>query len=121
MARQHNRLYSLPEDRLNRKVFMWASQKRGINSRGWPGRACNFLNSVGVDITLGCFHIQDVFTLSFDKDVYEWLSNTNRVNAQRGQGGNKLRTYSKFQTNFETEHYVQNARAPASRLAFVKF
>ena len=44
-----------------------------------------------------------------------------RVNARRGNGGDKLRTYRKFNQVFETETYVKTPMLRSRRSALAKF
>ena len=46
VTRLFNRLCNKSTSRLNRKVFIWAHSKRGVNSRGWPGRASKMFTNI---------------------------------------------------------------------------
>ena len=62
--------------------------------------------------------VQDIF----DQYQNDWLQSINNVNAARGAGGNKLRTYKLFKTTYETEPYVStNIIQRKYRSAFAKF
>ena len=50
-----------------------------------------------------------------------WRSEINRVQARRGAGHNKLRTYRTFKQDFEPEHYVRQLLSRAHRSALAKF
>ena len=50
-----------------------------------------------------------------------WFNDLQRVNAVRGQGRNKLRTYRLFKNDFATESYVQMNMSIAQRRAIAQF
>ena len=51
----------------------------------------------------------------------DWLESVQRGNGIRGTGRNKLRTYSCFKNDFETELYCSLILPPRHRSAFCKF
>ena len=51
----------------------------------------------------------------------EWKATISRVNAIRGNGRNKLRTYRLFKTEYEVESYCEIRLPIAHRSAFAKF
>ena len=51
----------------------------------------------------------------------QWLEEVNRVQARRGTGLNKLRTYRTFKQTFQTEAYVDLLLPRTHRSALAKF
>ena len=66
-----------------------------------------------------------MISIVHDYDMQEFLTEWNedlmRVNARRGNGGNKLRTYRKFKQVFETETYIKTSMLHSRRSALAKF
>ena len=73
-------------------IFNWASSLVGIRGRGWTGRAQK-----------------------------AWRNDVERINAKRGIGLNKLRTYKLFKTEYKVEEYEFKGRAVNQRSAMARF
>ena len=56
-----------------------------------------------------------------DNFTAKWLQSLNSDRGVSGKGGNKLKKYCLFKTQFETEHYCKIIMSRAHRSAFAKF
>ena len=66
-----------------------------------------------------CIHtLRDEFQSTFES---EWIREVERVEARRGNGLNKLRTYAKFKSVFGLEPYLMHVRHEGKRLLLFKF
>ena len=65
--------------------------------------------------------VYDLNTILYNHCQEKWLIDVNRVEAKRGDGRNKLRTYKLFKENFETECYVYLNIRKKYRRAFALF
>ena len=98
VARQYARITQMSPDRINHKVFIWASGRPTTRTRGWPGRGHKMLTSFKIitnnepqnNITSLQDKVSDAARQQF---VHNWEMELNRVHAKRGHGLNKLRTY----------------------------
>ena len=51
----------------------------------------------------------------------QWLASVNRINATRGEGRNKLRTYAEFKTEYFGEPYLLHLMPKTYRSVLAKF
>ena len=127
VARQYGRLKFMQDpNHLNSFVFNWALHLQGIRSRGWPGRVHETFNGSGVlDNADKTNSIQQLCSLISNtcqnKCKQEWFTDVQRVNAKRGQGQSKLRTYKLFKCEYEPEAYVIKVQSTQSRSAMARF
>ena len=105
----------MSNERLSKRIFLWADQLGNARRhRTWihcirEKLAAMDLNVLVQDIT-GPINTKQAMDTVKEK-LHEisseaWHERVNRVQARRGQGQNKLRTYKLFKENYETEHYV---------------
>ena len=55
-----------------------------------------------------------------DQYIQAWFSSLSTNNSRTGEGGNKLRTYRLFKSNFELEAYLCNIQNTAHRAALTR-
>ena len=78
---------------LIRKVFIWAHSKRGVNSRGWPGRASKVFTNIRLPDLLdfemcSSKDLVAVNDTAFKTFKNEWSAKINRFQARYGHGSN---------------------------------
>ena len=125
---QWSRLVNMSDDRINRKVFVWADRAKSRNCKNWNFVVEDFLKKYDLadhcDITQfsnKVFICQTLLPKLHEQYVEKWRSDINRVNANRGNGRNKLRFYRCFKHSFETEPYCKSVLNRAHRGAIAKF
>lgn len=122
--RQHFRNIHMNDTRVNKKMFDWA-------------KSCNVKNSfkrikvclhdidmshvIDLDVRNSKSIVKEIECKIFDKQIAIWKNLINRETGNRGQGGNKLRTYKLFKQDFKTEYYVEKNIPFRYRSAFAKF
>ena len=121
VARQYSRQKTLSNKRINYMKFKWASNLVGIRDRGWAGRAQKaFVELDTLNVS------QQSNTTNFIimtrkacqlKGELNWKNDVERINAMRGIGLNKLRTYKLFKTEYKVEEYVLKVKGVNQRLA----
>ena len=124
IGRQWCRLLNMPNLRLTKRIFIWAKSQ----NKNWITYVKRQLQK------LDMHHISDVnatadsvHTLALLRDkmheitIRDWCSELNRENAKRGAGGNKLRTYRNFKTEYEAETYLQKPIPWRHRRALAQF
>ncbi len=111
------------EDRLNRKVFVWAMGKKN-----WTKHVKAFLETVNsenlLNLNSGYDPKEAVKTLDQVLTTYyneNWQNQLNRQQAIRGPGQNKLRTYRLFKHEPKCEQYVKIIMPKKYRSALAKF
>ena len=55
------------------------------------------------------------------KFIADWYETINRTMGSSGRGGNKLRNYCTYKSEFTTEHYCNIIMPPRHRSAYCKF
>jgi len=118
-------------DRINKKVFLYCTNKAGGRCQNWCFRVKKFYNKVDLG---GLTELADVAECStklaaktvhevvFNSEKAKWLQTVNMQTARRGAGLNKLRTYNKFKQVFEVESYVlEGNMSRGRRSALAKF
>ena len=94
--------------------------------KNWISRTESQFRRMGLDpvnVHLSNFKLLSANVRSFfEADAQNYFSTEiNRVNAKRGNGLNKLRTYKKFKQRFETEPYVKLVDVRSHRRALAQF
>ena len=122
------RLVNMNNDRLNKKIFIWGQRLSSTRIKNLMFRVSNFyrltqcmylldLNSVfNIKST-----IKAVDSVLFAYYEQIWFDNINRVQALRGTGRNKLRTYKLFKTEMKPDKYVMDILPRNHRSAMAKF
>ena len=127
IVRQWCRLVNMDGSRLNKKIFIWATQYAKVDCKNWVYRTFQFYKSNGLndlcDVNNNLVKSTAVDLLpdvSRSKFVNEWKKEICREQGKRS-GGNKLRTYCEMKFEFETEFYVKNLFNKRRRSALAKF
>ena len=111
--------------RLNRKLFIWAHSRRGVNSRGLPCCASKMFTNIRL-LDLLNFEMCNGIDLAAVNDTAfktfknEWSAKINRIQAWSGHGSNKSRTYRMFKSEYGVEPYVLSLRARGHRSALAR-
>ena len=124
-----NRLRNLDNDRLNRKVLVWADSFGGPNKRNWnfkikdKFKECDILESyvLNNDTSNFSFIKNTICDKIFNAYMSKWHTDLNRTTALRGNGLNKLRVYRQFKHSFNTEQYMLINMPISARSAYAKF
>ena len=113
------RLCSMPDNRLCKRVFLWANQMRNVKNYAHTVRTYfSSLHLSHLASTVLVLSSNDLNRLDQAVAVAEkekWLLQINRAE------GNKLRTYCTFKNAFDTEPYVQSIMPRQHRSALAKF
>ena len=128
IANYWSRLSCLNNDRLNKRIALWANQKASTSCRNWFYCFKSKLSEINLqtfssietriskknlvkaikDRTMSTFHLN-------------WVESKDRTDAISGRGRNKLRTYRIFKQEYEVEKYCRLILPPSHRSAFCKF
>ena len=122
------RLINMDRNRLNSKVFRWSFYRSSDRCKNWCFHVKRFYRKLNhpelCDIEVPV-NTQDVMSKvdnlldSYYKEI--WSMEVNRINAKRGRGKNKLRTYKLFKQEFKVENYVSTSMPRSHRSALAKF
>ena len=126
VVRQWCRFSTMVASRVNKKIFTYAllASEKTKNSLFYIK---SFLSTCGLDhlcdpgqeVVFGR-HKALIKKKLHEHYVQKWSLSVNRVEAIRGEGQNKLRTYRKFKFEFKVENYV-HLRSVKLRSALAKF
>ena len=126
VLRQVVRFRDMDNQRLNKKVFIWANESAdSVNN--WNRRVkrmCSELNLADI-MCLDADIDTNIFIESFNQELTakyheSWRLAINQEHAKRGSGRNKLRTYRKLKDNFGTEPYLSMILPFTHRSALAK-
>ena len=113
------RLCNMPDNRLCKRVFLWADQSRNVKNYAYTVRkffdSLHLTHLANTDYVLSRSDIKCLDQAVAVADEEKWLQLINKPE------GNKLRTYCLFKNTFETEFYVQSIMSRQHRSAFAKF
>lgn len=121
------RLVNMESVRLNKRIFSWGNDKSSRFCKNWIYRAKEQFNEL--DLSQFC-DISNPISKSFSNSIsnkmmekfeVDWSNMLNTDSSRRGNGGNKLRTYKLFKTEFKVEEYCQILLPLKHRSAFAKF
>ncbi len=127
VTRLYCRLAGLSDTRLNNRVFKWARDKARAGQKNWVFRTESLYGEMGLldpleleqsNFSVLAENVRDYFNLRTQASFTEELQ---RVQARRGAGLNKLRTYRNFKAVFQTEDYVKLVDVRAQRRALAQF
>jgi hypothetical protein len=126
VANQWYRFKTMEASRLNRIVFEWAARKAGNRCKNWNFRVQSKLNSLGIDdssLNVGKWSFSNMVENALMIEYIEkWKGLVNKQHPNsRPAGGNKLRRYSQFKTEFVVEPYVKHVLTVQHRSALAKF
>ena len=122
------RLINMERGRVNSKIFRWAFYRSNNRARTWCFHAKSFYMNIGIgelcniDRTVKVSDILQKLDGLLD-NYYQgkWKEEVNRVDAKRGSGKNKLRTYRLFKKDFKVENYASTTMPRSHRSALAKF
>lgn len=124
-----SKLSAMNNDRLNKRVALWALSKSGRACKNWMYSVADFLNgnnltqyaNIAENIPAPSCFIRNVENKLFEKFSTSWYSRINCRKGTSGKGRNKLRLYKLLKTNFNVEQYCKIIMPPSHRAAFSKF
>jgi hypothetical protein len=128
VTKHWTRLCNMANDRLSKKVFIWAFTEHGNRKHSWVSRCLSKFKEI--DMEHLCHIGFDFNCKEVNKDMNivlsglaekSWFEDINRKEAVRGSGGNKLRTYSTVKNQYHVEAYVKNIMPYPYRSALAKF
>lgn len=125
IIRQYRRLCKMNNNRINKRVFLWAEHGLKANwnhSVRKKLKDCDLEEHGNINNNI---HTKNLVRLLREKqlEIYKirWYTDINRISSQRGNGLNKLRTYKKFKTSYTVDAYVKCIMPRAHRSALAKF
>ena len=127
IASYWSRLSSMNDDRLNKRIAVWADGISSHRCKNWFFNVKHFLNDNNLLATQSLnYPLSNDFVKFIEQSVFSiyinnWSDRINRVNGKNGKGGNKLRFYNLFKQSYETESYCKMILPLNHRSAFSKF
>ena len=122
-----DRLKHMPDDRLNKRVFVWSCSNANNSCKNWVYTVKKQFQNLGHGAYADFNNmfsktslVRDVSNGMLQKFTDDWLQSLNQVEGNRGRGLNKLRTYKLFKTQYGTEMYCQLLLPIKHRSAFAK-
>ncbi len=119
------RMVNMSNNRLNKRVFVWSCN---LSQKNWASRTRNFFRDrhlahlCEIDQYLVVDQVKHEMREALSAYVLSiWNHKLQRVEAQRGQGRNKLRTYRLFKNDLQTEPYLKMIYYRSHRSALAKF
>ena len=122
------RATNMENDRVNKRVLVWADTTSGNACKNWPFRVkqqflmYNLEEFCNINVPLNKRYVSTVF-LQFlmTECIDKWRDDVNRDTSKSGNGGNKLRTYKCFKSTFDVEFYCKRVLSAKHRGALAKF
>ena len=116
----------MDNDRVNKKVFLWAMEASNNKCHNWCWKIKNHLGKLGLSWLVDYNVSQSVFIQAIDgamSDYVKSLWNTDlwREEAKSGRGQNKLRTFRHLKSDFRTEPYITCIIPRVARSSCAKF
>ena len=130
IARLWLRFCKLPDDRLTKRIFLWAHTRARNYCKNWVFRTRAFFAEIQMQ------HLSNIETMQssdtrqslkelnevlFEENEIRWYAGLMRPGAVRGAGQNKLRTYRTFKKEWVSEPYVSTVNTRSHRSALAKF
>jgi hypothetical protein len=114
MIRLWNRLITMPEHRLTKKIFNWNMENRGE----WSAEVARLLQNIDMDNT---FHDKETCDIKIFSDKTK--ENIRKDWSEKVENKPKLRLYKTFKSELKTEMYVSSniSRSERSFLAQLRF
>ena len=126
VCRMWIRLSNADQSRVTHSIFVWAKElalRHGI--KNWIFRLNSFMQRISLDICTASNTNKGMLkSIDCELNNYfenEWAKKVSKIEANRGTGRNKLRTYRLFKTKPGAECYLQKVRNRHHRSAFAKF
>ena len=129
ITNQWHRTKRMNPNRMNYKLYQWGVYHGNNRHKNWAYRVKQMLEESGIGnlfetnvANISKRYVKEkvighIKTQEHDK----WLNELSRVNARRGNGQNKLRTYRTFKTEYKEENYVKILLPLSHRSALAKF
>ena len=125
IARQLCRLSKMDESRLNRQVYEWSLNKtcdNAANAHKTTFASIDMVHMCDCSVIKCKSDVKNAESKLLDIFVETWYNDLNRIEAKKGPGHNKLRTYRLFKSMYNTEYYLINRSISLSeRRALAKF
>ena len=128
IGRLWTRLIHMDNTRLNKRVFLWSNTASNSNVKNWPYKVKEKLAVLELshfsnpDNMYSFKHVlSNINEKCMNLYKQKWRALVNNQNATRGQGRNKLRTYSKFKDEYKCEPYLMQSIPKSHRRALAKF
>ena len=109
-------------------MFLWSKSKVSLSYKNGYFRVKEPLNGLDLNIlTTGSSECSKNYFLQHLTDKLErkhqidWLNAIQNNSGNRGRGGNKIRTYCLFKTNYQVVHYCELFLPLKHRSALSKF
>ena len=100
----------MDENRINARVYRSAESKSGRNCKNWNFRVNQSFEEANIraeDRRINSHYLKERnFTYCYEKFKSNWQNDVNRDTVRNGNGGNKLRRYKTFKTDYVVETYV---------------
>jgi hypothetical protein len=123
-----SRLVNMDVNRINKKIFKYCAEKSTNTCKNWCYRTIEILKSYNLNNYTSIEHyickqklVDSIKRAALDRFKCQWSDTVNKVQARTGNGGNKLRTYKLFKTEFKTESYVKMILPTKHRSSLCKF
>lgn len=119
------RIKLMDNSRINSRSFDWCERNCSCTCKNWNYRVNMMLREAGTPINSCVLNYREmkeqVIAFVLNKFKNEWLQDVNRENARQGNGKNKLRMYSQYKQDFQSEAYLKCSVSRAHRSAYAKF
>lgn len=122
------RISSMSDNRLFKRVFMWADRLAGNKNKNWIFHVKQYFNSIQMSHlsnTSSVFNrgdLNDLDGVLSEINEQNWFEKINQdLSSRVNKGRNKLRTYKLFKKEYATEHYVSCILPRNYRSSFAKF
>ena len=119
------RVKSMSDSKINFRIFEWCERNSGHRCKNLNYRVNMMFQEAGITMGNSVNSYREIKTQVtrhvFDKFKSEWLQDVNREGARHGHGKNKLRIYSKYKQEFQSETYLECSMSRAHRSSYAKF
>ena len=124
-----SKLAAMNNNRLNKRISLWAFEKAGRSCKNWMYSVSQFLaaNNFGQFSRITeAIPSSRRFVTDFENNIYEnfvngWLARIDSNVGPSGRGRNKLRLYKTFKQNYVAENYCKLILPVSHRSAVSKF
>ena len=98
------RLMKLPDIRINKRIYVWSEAMSCKRVSNCTYKVTDMLNTLEMHPNIHNNISTTLFQIKFTKFFTDQCNKAvNKESAERGIGGNKLRTYKLFKQRYETE------------------
>lgn len=128
VARTWFRLCNMSENRVTKRIFLWAHTRAQRNCKNWIFYVQKCFNELQMNHLSNINYsfdvkqsLTDLAMVLEETNEIQWFNRLQRDTAQRGPGGNKLRTFRLFKSEWTTELYLEQVINKSNRSALAKF